>query len=137
MPFEFIQIPANGQGAAKETLNALLRGGRIASVRKEFVANAEDSFWAFWVSFLFCPRLGLGFPGGAVPGSRGPNWRVSCRAGRVSAHARDAKAAGVPGAGRAAEAALKAPGTPRVSGATHGKPSSDATSLHSSPIPRP
>lgn len=52
MPFEFIQIPANGQGAAKETLNALLRSGRIASVRKEFVSNAEDSFWAFCVEFL-------------------------------------------------------------------------------------
>ena len=52
MPFEFIQIPANGQGAAKEELNKLLRGGRIASVRKEFVANAEDSFWAFCVEYL-------------------------------------------------------------------------------------
>jgi superfamily II DNA helicase RecQ len=52
MPFEFIQIPANGQGAAKEALNTLLRGGRIASVRKEFVANAEDSFWAFCVEYL-------------------------------------------------------------------------------------
>ena len=31
MPFEFIQIPANGQGSAKEELNRLLRGGRIAS----------------------------------------------------------------------------------------------------------
>ena len=46
MPFEFIQIPANGQGSAKEELNKLLRGGRIASVRKEFVAHGEDSFWA-------------------------------------------------------------------------------------------
>lgn len=45
MPCEFIQIPANGQGSAKEELNRLLRGGRIASVRKEFVANGEDSFW--------------------------------------------------------------------------------------------
>ena len=44
MPFEFIQIPANGQGSAKEELNRLLRGGRIASVRKEFVENGEDSF---------------------------------------------------------------------------------------------
>ena len=47
MPFEFIQIPAKGQGSAKEELNKLLRGGRIASVRKEFVPNGEDSFWAF------------------------------------------------------------------------------------------
>jgi hypothetical protein len=27
MPFEFIQIPANGQGSVKEDLNKLLRGG--------------------------------------------------------------------------------------------------------------
>ncbi len=47
MPLEFIQIPANGQGSAKEELNKLLRGGRIASVRKAFVPNGEDSFWAF------------------------------------------------------------------------------------------
>lgn len=52
MPFEFIQIPANGQGNAREELNKLLRGGRIASVRKEFVANGEDSFWAFCVEYL-------------------------------------------------------------------------------------
>lgn len=31
MPFEFIQIPANGQGSAKEELNRLLRGDRIAN----------------------------------------------------------------------------------------------------------
>jgi len=49
MPFEFIQIPANGQGSAKEELNKLLRDGRIASVRKEFVPNGEDSFWAFCI----------------------------------------------------------------------------------------
>ena len=52
MPFEFIQIPTNGQGSAKEELNKLLRGGRIASVRKEFVPNGEDSFWAFCIEFL-------------------------------------------------------------------------------------
>lgn len=52
MPFEFIQIPANGQGNAKEELNQLLRRGRIASVRKEFVSNGEHSFWAFCVEYL-------------------------------------------------------------------------------------
>lgn len=52
MPFEFIQIPANGQGNATEELNKLLRGGRIASVRKELVANGEDSFQAFCIEFL-------------------------------------------------------------------------------------
>jgi len=65
MPFEFIQIPANGQGAAKEALNVLLRSGRIASVRKEFVANAEDSFWAFPPAFPPCPQLRPPAPDGA------------------------------------------------------------------------
>jgi superfamily II DNA helicase RecQ len=55
MPFEFIQIPANGQGSAKEELNKLLRGGRIASVREEFVGNGEDSFWAFCIEYLEGP----------------------------------------------------------------------------------
>ena len=52
MPFEFSRIPVNGQGSAKEELNRLLRCGRIASVRKEFVANGEGSFWAFCVEYL-------------------------------------------------------------------------------------
>lgn len=43
MPFEFIQVPATGQGNAKDELNRLLRGGRIASVRKEFVAHGEST----------------------------------------------------------------------------------------------
>lgn len=55
MPFEFIQIPANGQGNAKEELNKLLRGGCIASVRKEFVGHGEDSFWAFCIEYLDGP----------------------------------------------------------------------------------
>lgn len=67
MPFEFIQIPANGQGNAKEELNKLLRGGRIASVRKEFVSNGEDSFWAFCVEYLD----GVG-GGGAQRSGSGP-----------------------------------------------------------------
>jgi superfamily II DNA helicase RecQ len=66
MPFAFIQVPANGQGDAKEALNRLLRGGRIASVRKEFVAHGEDSFWAFCIEYLDPGPLsdGEGRPGG-------------------------------------------------------------------------
>ena len=49
MPFEFIQIPANGQGSAKEEQqHKLLRGEGISSVRKEFVGNGDASCWAFW-----------------------------------------------------------------------------------------
>jgi hypothetical protein len=57
MPFEFIQIPANYQENAKEELNKLLRCGRIASVRKEFVSQREDSFWVFCVEYQTRPRL--------------------------------------------------------------------------------
>jgi hypothetical protein len=67
MPFELIQIPANGQGNAKEELNRLLRGGRIASVRKEFVANGEDSFWAFCIEFLDGPAAGARDRTGSEP----------------------------------------------------------------------
>jgi superfamily II DNA helicase RecQ len=49
MPFEFFQIRCTGECEAKDSLNKLLRGGRIASVRKEFVADGENSFWAFCV----------------------------------------------------------------------------------------
>lgn len=52
MGFEFIQISANGQGRAKEELNILLRAGRVPSVRTEFVANGEDSFWAFCIEIV-------------------------------------------------------------------------------------
>lgn len=52
MPYEFFQIPASGQGGGKDDMNRLLRGGRIASVRKEFVVNGEHSFWAFCVEVL-------------------------------------------------------------------------------------
>ncbi len=52
MAFEFIQIPAHGQGAAKEELNRLLRGRRVVSLRKEFVAQGQESFWAFCLEFI-------------------------------------------------------------------------------------
>ena len=52
MPFEFIQIPATGLGAAKEVLNQLVRERRIVSIRKEFVAHGDDSFWAFCLEYL-------------------------------------------------------------------------------------
>lgn len=77
MPFEFIQPPANGEGTAKEELNRLLRGGRIASVRKEFVPNGEDSFWAFFKGhqqrFPICPQLRPQAPEGTGMSSMGLN----------------------------------------------------------------
>jgi hypothetical protein len=118
MPFEFIQIPANGQGSAKEELNKLLRGGRIASVRKEFVPNGEDSFWAFCEPqqrpdeleqqhrVPGCAQLRPSVPDGSFL-SKGLNRPPSCS----SRPSPDDKTHEVPlGAGRPAEAGSKAPG---------------------------
>ena len=52
MPFEFIQIPTNGQVSAKEELNKFRHRGRIATNSKQYVPNREDSFWAFCIEFL-------------------------------------------------------------------------------------
>ena len=52
MPYDFFQIPAQGCGEAAEALNRRLRSGRIASVRKEFVAAEGAAFWAFCVEYL-------------------------------------------------------------------------------------
>ena len=52
MPFEFIQIPAYGQGGAMEQFNKLLRGGRLAKDRKKFFPNGEDTIWAFCIECL-------------------------------------------------------------------------------------
>ena len=42
MPFESIQIPANGQGSAKEELNKLLRGGLfVGAFVRTRVAGAQ------------------------------------------------------------------------------------------------
>jgi superfamily II DNA helicase RecQ len=65
MPFEFVKVSVSGQGGGKEALNRLLKGGRIASLRKEFVAQGEDSFWAFCVEYL---EGGEG--GGGIGGER-------------------------------------------------------------------
>ncbi len=43
MPYEFIQIPANGQGSAKEELNKLLREVQIFSTDLPFFPSLEDS----------------------------------------------------------------------------------------------
>jgi len=47
MAYRFFQIPVNGQPETVEARNKLLRGGRIASVRKEFAPDGENAYWAF------------------------------------------------------------------------------------------
>ena len=85
MAFEFIQIPANGQGSAKEELNKLLRGGRIASVKKEFVSHGDDSFWAFCYQSRWDWKKDSGRrPSGSNRVHRGGNWNNNANHCRVA-----------------------------------------------------
>lgn len=111
MPFEFIQVPANVQGSAKEELNRLLRGGHIASVRKEFLPNGEDSFWAFCINEQHrvpsSPQLrprGMDFPGMSHMGLNRPLSRSHPVSGCDKSNKRPS------GAGSPVDAGSKAPG---------------------------
>lgn len=48
MAYHFFQIPVSGSPNVAE-LNKLLDHAKVASVKREFVADGEHSFWAFCV----------------------------------------------------------------------------------------
>ncbi|MEI6125617.1 MAG: HRDC domain-containing protein [Pseudomonadota bacterium] len=52
MPFAFFSISARGAGSEQDDLNRFLRSHRILSIQKEFVDQAENSFWALAVEYL-------------------------------------------------------------------------------------
>ena len=45
-------------------MNAFLRGPRVLAVKKEFVADGENSFWTFCVEYLDGAGAGAMLPGG-------------------------------------------------------------------------
>ena len=45
-------------------MNAFLRGHRVLAVKKEFVADGENSFWSFCVEYLDGAGAGALLPGG-------------------------------------------------------------------------
>jgi len=45
-------------------MNAFLRGHRVLAVKKEFVADGENSFWTFCVEYLDGVGAGALLPGG-------------------------------------------------------------------------
>jgi hypothetical protein len=67
MHFEFLQIPEDELGVAKVAFDAQLRGARVDSARKDFVANAEGSFWASCLDYLDGAAIEKVRPG--APGS--------------------------------------------------------------------
>ena len=67
MQLKLFIIPVKNLAAAEAEMNAFLRGHRVLAVKKEFVPDGENSFWAFCVEHLD----GSSTPAGALPG-RGP-----------------------------------------------------------------
>ncbi|MCC5842598.1 MAG: HRDC domain-containing protein [Opitutales bacterium] len=49
MAYQIFRVSAHGMGEETAALNRFLAGGKIASVRKEFVADGTNSFWSFCV----------------------------------------------------------------------------------------
>jgi len=49
MQLKVFVLPVKNLGAAEAEMNAFLRGHRVLAVKKEFVADGENSFWSFCV----------------------------------------------------------------------------------------
>ena len=52
MQLKLFVAPVQDFAGAESEMNAFLRSRRVLSVRKEFVADGSDSFWAFCVEHL-------------------------------------------------------------------------------------
>ena len=52
MQLKLFVLPIKNLGAAEAEMNAFLRGHRVLAVKKEFVADGENSFWTFCVEYL-------------------------------------------------------------------------------------
>lgn len=65
MKYRFFMVPAHAPEAAQEELNRFCGGQRIVSVDKQFVQDADRSYWAFCVGYLDGPE---GAPKAATKG---------------------------------------------------------------------
>ena len=52
MKYRFFAIPVHASDAAQEELNRFCAKQRLVSVDKQFVQNAEQSYWAFCIGYL-------------------------------------------------------------------------------------
>jgi superfamily II DNA helicase RecQ len=64
MQLKLFVLPIKNLGAAEAEMNAFLRGHRVLAVKKEFVADGENSFWTFCVEYLDGVGAGALLPGG-------------------------------------------------------------------------
>lgn len=67
MQYKFFSIPVMNSGQTEADLNHFLRSQKVLSVRKEFVNNGDNSFWALAVSCQMTGEdAGKGFSKGRV-----------------------------------------------------------------------
>jgi superfamily II DNA helicase RecQ len=52
MQLKMFVIPIKNVSEAEAEMNGFLRGHRVLAVKKEFVADGENSFWTFCVEYL-------------------------------------------------------------------------------------
>jgi superfamily II DNA helicase RecQ len=52
MQLKLFILPVKNLAAAEGEMNAFLRSHRVLAVKKEFVADGENSFWTFCVEYL-------------------------------------------------------------------------------------
>jgi hypothetical protein len=52
MQLKLFILPVKNLNAAEAEMNAFLRSHRVLAVKKEFVADGENSFWTFCVEYL-------------------------------------------------------------------------------------
>jgi len=64
MQLKLFVLPIKNLGAAEAEMNGFLRGNRVLAVKKEFVADGENSFWTFCVEYLDGAGAGAMLPGG-------------------------------------------------------------------------
>jgi hypothetical protein len=63
MRLKVLIVPVKSLAEAEGEMNAFLRSHRVLAVKKEFVPDGENSFWAFCVEYLESAaplRLGRG-----------------------------------------------------------------------------
>jgi superfamily II DNA helicase RecQ len=60
MQLKLFFLPVKNISAAEAEMNAFLRGHRVLAVKKEFVADGENSFWTFCVEHLESAPAGAG-----------------------------------------------------------------------------
>jgi len=70
MQLEMFVVPIKNVSEAEAEMNGFLRGHRVLAVKKEFVADGENSFWSFCVEYL--DGAAVATTGGTASSSRPP-----------------------------------------------------------------